>query len=130
MSFLHWQRSVIVRFLLNALPLFLGTTAQATTYYVSPTGNDASSGTTQAQAWATITRVNQLSYSLQPGDQILFQRGGTYRGALLIASAGTAAQPITIGAYGSGAKPVLTGAVPVAGWSVYQGDIWVAPMAQ
>ncbi|HRH37859.1 MAG TPA: hypothetical protein PK760_05910, partial [Flavobacteriales bacterium] len=53
--------------------------AEAATYYVSPTGSDSNNGTSQATAWQSITRVNQISSSLQPGDRILFQKGGTYR---------------------------------------------------
>jgi len=52
--------------------------ALATTYYISPTGSDANSGTSQAQAWQTIGRLMQSIYSLQAGDAIRFERGGTY----------------------------------------------------
>ncbi|MBL8001352.1 MAG: right-handed parallel beta-helix repeat-containing protein [Flavobacteriales bacterium] len=103
--------------------------AQATTYYVSPNGNDANSGTSESQAWRTIARVNQLSFGLQPGDAVLFQKGGTYRGTLVVASSGTTTSPITIGAYGTGAKPVISGSSVVTGWTVHQGNIWKAPLA-
>ncbi|MBK8341749.1 MAG: hypothetical protein IPK99_18030 [Flavobacteriales bacterium] len=63
---------------------------QAATYYIAPSGNDANSGTSPAQAWKTIARVNQISAQLQPGDKILFERGGVYRGKLPLSSSGTA----------------------------------------
>lgn len=130
MLFLNHLRSALFTSVLSAAAVLLAGPVRATTYYVSPSGNDANPGTTQAQPWATITRVNQLSFSFQPGDQILFQRGGTYRGTLVIASNGTASQPITVGSYGTGSKPVISGAVPVTSWTPYQGNIWVATVPQ
>ncbi len=104
--------------------------AQATVYHVSPTGNDANNGTTEATAWKTIDRVNQLAFSYQPGDQILFQRGGTYRGELIVGSNGTQAHPITVGAYGTGNRPIIKGSVPVTEWTQHQGNIWVATVSK
>ena len=103
--------------------------AMAVTYYVSPTGNDTNNGTSQAQAWRTIARVQQHMLQIQPGDQVLFQRGGTYPGTLSIYRSGTAAQPIVFGAYGSGEKPIISGGVPVTGWTQHQGNIWRAPFS-
>jgi hypothetical protein len=102
---------------------------QAATYYVSPTGNDAANGTSQATAWATIARVQQHMINLQPGDQVLFQRGGTYSGELSIYVNGTAAAPVVFGAYGSGELPIISGGVPVTNWVQHQGNIWRAPIA-
>ena len=49
----------------------------ASDYYVAPTGNDANSGTSPAQAWRTIQRaVNQ---PVAPGDSV-FVADGTYVG--------------------------------------------------
>lgn len=116
---------------LLAASLFLSLfPALATTYHISPSGNDSNNGTTPATAWRTIARLQQLGASLQPGDQVLFQRGGTYPGHFTINSNGTAAQPIVIGNYGSGALPILSGAVAVSGWTLHQGNIWKAPVAQ
>lgn len=100
--------------------------AQATVYYVSPSGNDAANGTSQATAWRTIDRVNQSAYTIQPGDQILFQRGGHYRGGIIWGTSGAAGAPITYAAYGSGADPIIDGAKLVTGWTQYQGNIWRA----
>jgi len=72
-----------------------------TTYYVSPDGNDASSGSSLATPWRSIARVN--SARLHPGDTVLFQGGQTFSGKLYFTSAvsGTATNPITIGSYGT-----------------------------
>jgi len=110
--------------------LWVGSMALATTYYVSPQGNDANAGTSQADAWRSIARVQQASGSLQAGDQVLFQRGGTFPGHLTLNVSGSPAQPIVIGAFGSGPQPVISGATNVTGWSVHQGNIWRANVAQ
>lgn len=112
------------------LVALLSTGAQAATYYVSPTGNDSNNGTSQATAWRTIARVQQNSASFQPGDQILFQRGGSFAGHLTINSNGSAAQPIVIGSYGSGALPEISGANTITGWTAHQGNIWKSNVAQ
>ena len=104
--------------------------AQAVTYYVSPTGNDANNGTSPAQAWRTIGRVQQVANGLQPGDQVLFERGGTFNGKLTVNASGNNSNPIIIGAYGTGAAPVISGSVPVTGWTQWQGNIWRASIAQ
>ncbi|MBK7944203.1 MAG: hypothetical protein IPJ85_02335 [Flavobacteriales bacterium] len=103
---------------------------KAATYYVSPTGSDTNNGTSQATPWQSIARVNQLGTSLQPGDRILFQRGGLYRGKLTINANGSAAAYIEVGAYGTGAQPVISGSVPVTGWVQHSGSIWRASLSQ
>lgn len=102
----------------------------ATTYHVSSSGNDANNGTSPATAWRTIARLQQQSLALQPGDQILFERGGIYPGQFTVNSNGSAAQPIVIGSYGTGALPVISGSMNVTGWTIHQGNIWKAPVAQ
>ncbi|HEX2617809.1 MAG TPA: hypothetical protein VHL57_09725, partial [Flavobacteriales bacterium] len=102
----------------------------ATNYYVSPTGSDSNNGTSQGSAWQTIARVNQATYTFQPGDQILFQRGGVFRGELTMGSSGTPAQPIVVGAYGTGNDPVISGSILVSGWTQHSGHIYKASVAQ
>ena len=105
------------------------TSALATTYYVSPSGNDANSGTSQAQAWRTIDRVNQLGSGLQPGSGP-FQRGGTYRGRINVQTSGTSSQPIVLGSYGDWRGPChLRGARWSPGGPT-TGNIWKAPVGQ
>lgn len=108
----------------------IGQVASATTYYVSPSGNDSNNGTSQGTAWRTIERVQSLGYTMQPGDQVLFERGGSYPGQLTINSSGTASQPIVFGAYGSGNKPEISGAILPTAWTVHQGNIWHTNIAQ
>jgi autotransporter-associated beta strand protein len=81
--------------------------ALATTYYVSPTGNDNNTGTSSSSPWQSVTKIDATTF--QPGDQILFQAGGNWYGSLNATSSGTAASPITYGSYGSGADPTFWG---------------------
>jgi len=100
--------------------------ARATVYYISSSGNDAHAGTSPSTAWQTIDRLNQVTFSIVAGDQILFQRGGTYRGSINVAAYGTPTAPVTVGAYGTGVAPVISGSRLVSGWSQYSGNVWKA----
>jgi len=82
--------------------------AGATVYYVSNAGSDGGDGKTPATAWHSLDKVNTAA--LLPGDSVVFERGGHWRGQLRPHS-GDENAPITYGAYGSGAKPVLMGSV-------------------
>jgi len=95
-------------------------------YYVSPTGDDDNSGTSQAQAWHTTQRVNQASNSFGPGDNVYFERGGTFRGKIIIQQSGNPGSPISIGSYGSGPKPIISGSLPISNWTIHSGNIWQA----
>lgn len=110
-------------------PLFLLTfiifsfSAEATTYYVSNSGNDANSGTSPSSPWRTINKVNSFK-RFSPGDNILFNRGNTFYGGIIISNSGSSGNPITYGAYGSGAKPIITGFTSVTSWTNVGGNIW------
>ncbi len=96
---------------------------KATTYYVSSsTGNDSNNGTSEAHAWKTLTKVN--SFTPKPGDQILFKRGDTWIGGIIVKGFGTASSPVTYGAYGTGANPVISGFASVTAWTNLGGNIW------
>ena len=95
----------------------------AATYYVDATnGNDDNSGTAQATAWKTISKVNSSSFN--PGDSILFKRGDFWREQLNVPSSGSSGNPITFGAYGTGNKPVISGADLIRGWSLSGDNVW------
>ena len=74
----------------------------ATTYYVSPGGDDGNPGTSPAAAWRTPGRVNAAAFL--PGDSVLFEGGQTFTGGLVFDSgdAGTGAHRVTVSSYGSG----------------------------
>jgi hypothetical protein len=116
--------------ILSVLFLLLPVLGNAVVYYVSPSGSDTNNGTSQATPWKTIARVNTLGASINAGDQVLFQRGGVYRGRLNVNDNGTTTSRIVYGAYGTGAAPVISGSVAVTNWVQHSGNIWRAQVGQ
>ena len=78
-------------------------------YFVSPTGNDANTGTSKAQAWQTINKVNGIT--LHAGDRVLFEGGKTFAGTLVLDSldGGLPGKPVVISSYGSGMAVIDAG---------------------
>lgn len=106
-------------FLVNTSSLF------ATIFYVSPTGNDSNNGTSPSTSWKSLAKITSIQSSLQPGDQVLFERDGVYRGSITLNSSGNSlTNQITYGAYGTGAKPLFLGSQSIAGWVSIGGDKW------
>ena len=101
--------------------------ARALTYYVSNSGNDSNSGTSNQSPWKTVEKVN--SYSFAPGDEILFQCGGIWRELLEPVVSGTASNPIVFGSYGAGAPPIISGSDLITTWATYSGNIYKASVA-
>lgn len=107
-------------FLASALALLPATSLLATTYYVSPNGNDNYPGFLTATPWKTVAKVNKSRF--QPGDSILFLAGGTWREELI-----PPASNLTFGAYGTGARPIISGAnLYNTGWTEATGSstVW------
>ncbi|MHC4070382.1 MAG: hypothetical protein ACYSR8_12560, partial [Planctomycetota bacterium] len=99
----------LIILMIAAVLLGLASTAPATTYYVSPSGNDNNSGTSQGDAWQTINKVNSVSFG--DGDSILFEGGQTFSGSLLFdtGDGGTVASPLTVSSYGTGRATISSG---------------------
>ena len=93
----------------------LTTNLFAETYFVKADGNDQLDGKSDATAWGTIGKVN--SYKFDPGDDVYFKCGGTYRATRLsVRWSGTEENPTIIGAYYGdeiigvqGDKPIFDG---------------------
>jgi hypothetical protein len=83
----------------------------ASTYYVSNSGDDRSSGS-EIHPWKTIRRVNAAR--LSPGDQVLFHCGETFPGRLIPRNSGDDSRDIVYGAYGSGDRPTIDGSASSA----------------
>ena len=74
------------------------------TFYIdSATGNDKNAGTIRAKAWASLDKVNSVTF--KPGDQVFFKAGTVYTGQLKPKGSGKKGQPIIINMYGVGPKP-------------------------
>lgn len=79
-------------------------TLRASTYYLdSGAGNDGNNGLSPGKAWKTLAKVNATV--LRPGDRVLFQSGGVWRGALNPKGSGSQAQPVIFDRYAKGAMP-------------------------
>jgi uncharacterized repeat protein (TIGR02059 family) len=107
--------------------LIFNTIASATDYYISSSGNDSNNGLSSSTPWKTITKVNSSFSTLKPGDRILFKKGDTFYGTLIITASGSAANPITIGAYGTGNNPIITGFTTISGWTNEGSGIYSSP---
>ena len=80
----------------------------AGTYYVdSAGGNDDNAGTTPANAWKSLAKVNATTFL--PGDRILLKSGSLWKGQLWPKGSGVEGRPITVDMYGGGVKPVIHG---------------------
>ncbi len=96
----------------------------AKTYYVNNLGNDSNLGTSEDSAWRSLDKVNSFVFS--PGDQVLFKRGDSWTGTLVVKFSGTAGNPIVYGAYGTGATPKIYGSEVISGWTLHSGNIYKA----
>src|ERR1700712_4185143 len=113
-----------IRNFLTLLFLILGFSVNATTYYISTSGNDANNGTSTSTPWKTLTKLNSFFSSLKPGDNVLLNRGNVFYGSITVNKNGSSGAPITIGAYGTGAQPVVTGFTTVSSWTNLGSNIW------
>ena len=88
---------------------------EAATFYVDSTnGSDANDGLSQESAFASIERLNAMTFI--PGDVILFKKGETFTGCFKPMGSGNEEAPIKIASYGEGdARPVLQ---PGTDWTV------------
>jgi parallel beta-helix repeat protein len=112
------------RYLFVLFFVLLVNIGNATVYYVSASGDDANTGTSESQPWKTLAKVSSTSFS--PGDQILFKRGDEWSGTITVTSSGSAGSPIVYGAYGSGEKPKIYGSEEITGWTQHSGNIYKA----
>lgn len=110
------------------MALFVGASfsASAKNYYVAANGNNNNNGTSASTPWQTISKVNASFGIILAGDSILFRRGDTFYGALVVGKSGTSGRPIVFSAYGSGNKPVITGFVTASSWATVSTGVYQA----
>lgn len=109
--------------LFTILFLFILSQGYATNYYVSPTGNNSNAGTSTGAAWLTLAKVVSSLASINSGDSVLLERGGTFyiSSSVAITKAG-----VKFGAYGNGANPKITTLTTVTGWSLVSTGLYRA----
>ncbi len=95
--------------LFTLLFLFYSTGSLAASYYVSSTGNDANSGTSVVDAWATIDKVNSTVFL--PGDALYFEGGQTFHGSIYLndSDANNPDNIFIISSYGTGRATINAG---------------------
>jgi hypothetical protein len=76
-------------------------------YVDNVTGNDNNQGTARHQAWASLGKVNSITF--KPGDRISFKAGTVYTGQLKPKGSGKKGKPIIIDTYGVGPRPRIDG---------------------
>ncbi len=88
-------------------PVYTPVISPTGVYYVDcASGNDTFSGTSEAQAWRTLTKAS--SAPLNAGNQLLLKRGCVWSDeTLTISRSGLAGQEILVGAYGTGNLPQI-----------------------
>jgi len=74
-------------------------TANASNYFLSPSGDDSNPGTVQ-QPWKSLAKVNQTL--LHPGDGVYLEGGQSFTGNLVLTGTGSDGNPVVIGSYGQG----------------------------
>ena len=80
---------------------------QGTTYYVSSAkGNNNNDGTSKDKPFKTLNKINEIT--LQPGDQVLLEKGSVFDNqALHLKGSGTADAMILVSTYGEGKRPQI-----------------------
>jgi hypothetical protein len=112
--------------IITAVFLLCGITCFGKNFYVSSSGNDTD-GLTPEKAFKTIDKLNATWTNINPGDSILFHRGETFYGSIIVQKNGSLNNSIKFGAYGVGADPIITGLKTITGWVNLGGNIWEAP---
>ncbi len=76
-----------------------GTTRLGRTFYVSTTGNDNNSGTSEAQAWRTITYAASAASPVAPGDTVYIKAGNYGNENVVFEKSGTGISHIIFAGY-------------------------------
>jgi parallel beta-helix repeat protein len=85
--------------------------ARATNYYVDPSSTSTITNGSLLNPWKTISQMNAGTTMLNPGDSVLFRRGQSFSGRLLIQRSGITGKPIVYSSYGEGGFPELNNSI-------------------
>lgn len=105
--------------LIIALALAAASTLLGNEYHVSPSGNDADSGT-KSKPFKTISAAAACA---QPGD-VITVRQGLYRERISPPRGGLSDQQRIVYQAAPGEKVVVTGSEPIRSWERVAGDTW------
>jgi len=115
-----------MRYIISILLFFTSLIVLGTNYYVKTGGNDGNTGLSDAQAWASLSKVSAVWAAgiFAPADSVLLKRDNTFYGQVKITEGGTSGSPIVFGAYGAGADPIITGLTTIPSWTSYGSGIY------
>ncbi len=93
----------------SLLLLAMGFPCGATTYFVSPLGNDNNEGKAPETAWRSLAQINATA--LASGDRILLEGGGTFQGSLRFEAERVHGElnGLEVGSYGEGRARIMSG---------------------
>ncbi len=127
--FIHLFLSLCLFANVNAAPNATTADLRGTTnYYFSIVNGDDSRTVAQAMnpatPWKTLKKLNSIMSTLKAGDAVLFNRGETFTGSIVMKQSGTADAPIIFSAYGTGSRPVINGLSTVKNWTASGNGTW------
>jgi parallel beta-helix repeat protein len=132
-SFTIQYSDVEMKFFFVFVTILFAPTAFANTYFFSSGDGDDTRTSIEAQnaatPWQSLDKLNSFFPNLLPGDSVLFKRGDTFYGRIIVKSSGTATSPITFSAYGDGNNPIISGLTTLKDWSSSDNRIWESSSA-
>lgn len=103
-----------------------------TYYFSSVSGNDSRSqaeATNPSTPWKSIEKLNSIMNQLKPGDSVLFKRGETFYGTIVLTVSGNGGSKIVFGAFGTGPEPIISGSSKLTNWKNVGNGIFEASHA-
>ncbi len=110
------MKNIILAFVVTVVSIitWASVSAYAAIYYVDASeGNDSNSGTSSAQAWKSLSKVTNSTFS--PGDSVLLKRSEKWTESLSLYSSGSENNPINLMAYDTGDEPIVRD-ITIPGW--------------
>ena len=112
--------------------IFIMQSAFATVYHIDAlNGNDNNKGTSEKEAWKTLSKVVSMRSHFNAGDVIAFKRGQTFYGPAYFNDLhGERNRPIVFTSYGEGSKPIITvlKRLKSPSWNYHGNNKWSTPL--
>lgn len=124
------MKAILKKILFAIIILISLTEVKGVTYYFSSvSGNDSRSlvqATNPSTPWKSIEKLNSIMHQLKPGDSVLFKRGETFYGTIVLTVSGNAGSKIVFGAFGTGPEPIISGSSKLTTWKSVGNGVYEA----